>query len=191
MYGLPIWITEFNANKYRSVEVNRQFLELAIPYLESQSFVERYSWFEPNPVEPETIGNGEFFNIDGSLTDLGAFYRNYVSNPSMASSYYTGINNLSNELLLNDYDPQCTIDNSLSINSNDIHVNYNIKVFPNPASEWIKIIISSPIRDFKMYNINGQSINKTLLDNFMDVSDLPAGVYFITVNGRHTKFLKR
>ena len=166
-------------------------MELAIPYLESQSFVERYSWFEPNPVEPETIGNGEFFNIDGSLTDLGTFYRNYESNPSMASSYYTGINNLSNELLLNDYDPQCTIDNSLSINSNDIHDNYNIRVFPNPASEWIKIIISSPIRDFKMYNINGQSINKTLLDNFMDVSDLPAGVYFITVNGRHTKFLKR
>ena len=191
LYGLPIWITEFNANKYRSVEVNRQFLELAIPYLESQSFVERYSWFEPNPVEPETIGNGEFFNIDGSLTDLGTFYRNYVSNPSMASSYYTGINNLSNELLLNDYDPQCTIDNSLSINSNDIHDNYNIKVFPNPATDLIKIIISSTIKDFKMYNLNGQSIKKTPLDNCIDVSDLAAGVYFITVNGRHTKFLKR
>ena len=42
-----------------------------------------------------------------------------------------------------------------------------------------------------MYNINGQSIKKTPSDTYIEVSDLPAGVYFITVNGRHTKFLKR
>ena len=70
LYGLPIWITEFNANKYRSVEVNRQFMELAIPYLESLDFVERYSWFEPNPVAPANFGNGEYFDPIGNLTNI-------------------------------------------------------------------------------------------------------------------------
>lgn len=191
LYGLPIWITEFNANKYRSIEVNRQFMELAVPYLEAQSFVERYSWFEPRPVGSETVGNGEYFYSDGSLTDLGTFYKNYPSNPSISEPSYIGFNNLSTEILFNAYEPQCTIDNSLSSNSIDSPLYDKIKVFPNPATDRIRIISSSPIRDFKMYNINGQSIKKTPSDTYIEVSDLPAGVYFITVNGRHTKFLKR
>jgi hypothetical protein len=44
-YGLPIWITEFNANPARSQAVNARFLELALPYLESLSYIERYCWF--------------------------------------------------------------------------------------------------------------------------------------------------
>ena len=35
LYGLPIWITEFNANPNRATWVNKGFMELALPYLES------------------------------------------------------------------------------------------------------------------------------------------------------------
>jgi len=48
IYGLPIWITEFNANPARSQAVNARFLELALPYLEGLDYVERYNWFPYN-----------------------------------------------------------------------------------------------------------------------------------------------
>ena len=84
LYGLPIWITEFNGNKYRSTEVNRQFMELAIPYLESLNFVERYAWFEPQNVTiPEDPGNAEFYDDAMNLTDIGLFYKNHQSTPSI------------------------------------------------------------------------------------------------------------
>lgn len=47
-YGLPIWITEFNANPARSQAINAGFLELALPYLESLDYIERYCWFPFN-----------------------------------------------------------------------------------------------------------------------------------------------
>lgn len=47
-YKLPIWITEFNANPARSQAVNARFLELALPYLESLEYIERYCWFPFN-----------------------------------------------------------------------------------------------------------------------------------------------
>ena len=48
-HNMPIWITEFNANANRDVSVQQGFLELALPYLESLDFIERYDYFEPNP----------------------------------------------------------------------------------------------------------------------------------------------
>jgi hypothetical protein len=48
LYGLPIWITEFNANPARSQAVNAGFLALALPYLESLEYIERYCWFPFN-----------------------------------------------------------------------------------------------------------------------------------------------
>ena len=37
MYGLPIWITEFNANRHRNEWVHRQFLQLALPFWKKQT----------------------------------------------------------------------------------------------------------------------------------------------------------
>ena len=104
LYGLPIWITEFNGNKYRSTEVNRQFMELAIPYLESLNFVERYAWFEPQNVTiPEDPGNAEFYDDAMNLTDIGLFYKNHQSTPSIPVTYYVGPNNLNTEVVVNQY----------------------------------------------------------------------------------------
>jgi len=192
LYGLPIWITEFNGNKYRSIQSNRQFMELAIPYLEGLDFVERYAWFEPQNIDtPDDPGNGEFFDGAMNLTDIGMFYKNQISAPSIAASYYSGHNNLNDETLVNQYTYSCTPDNPLSVNSNVYNQNVTLKVIPNPATDKIKILFSEPIKSINLYSINGLLIKRQVLNGYIDVSDLQSGVYILTVNNYHFKLLKQ
>jgi len=92
-HGLPIWITEFNANPNRDVSVHQAFLELALPYLESLDYIERYDYFEPMP---EVAGNrddityAKFFDEQGNITPLGEFYRDFESTPAMPDATYVG-----------------------------------------------------------------------------------------------------
>ena len=38
-YGLPIWLTEFNANKNRKAEIHEGFLKLALPWIEKTPWI--------------------------------------------------------------------------------------------------------------------------------------------------------
>lgn len=191
MFGLPIWITEFNANKYRTTEVNQQFMELALPYLENLDYVERYAWFQPNPTDGNPTGSADFYNESMNLTEIGEFYKNIQSSPSISAPSYLGPDNLSNEFVVNNFDYLCEPYNSLSNGPHPTVVANRLTIFPNPASDKIKVIFSDTIYSIKLYNINGLLIKKELVNGFMDISDLSKGVYFIDVNNYHFKFLKK
>lgn len=189
LYGLPIWITEFNANKYRTPAVNEQFMKLAIPYLESLDYVERYAWFEPLPiVEGEVLGNAEFYDANMNLTEIGNYYKNYASTPSIPESSYSGPDNLSNAVG-NGYAYTCDPSNLLSSSQSGSPQTYFLKVIPNPATTNIKVIHSEPIETLNIYSILGVLVHKTT-SNTIDISDLKKGIYFIKVNQYHTKFIK-
>ncbi|OXU15382.1 glycosyl hydrolase [Sedimentisphaera salicampi] len=79
LYKKPIWITEFNANKFRERPIQDGFLQLALPYLEKLGYIERYSYFEPNG------GFGTFVE-DGELTSTGLIYRNQPTRPNQANN---------------------------------------------------------------------------------------------------------
>ncbi|MEM9895004.1 MAG: glycosyl hydrolase [Bacteroidota bacterium] len=92
-HQMPIWITEFNANANRDVSVHQGFLELALPYLESLDFIERYDYFEPNPEianNRDDITFAAFYAEDGSITELGRFYRDFESTPSVPETTWAG-----------------------------------------------------------------------------------------------------
>lgn len=77
LYKKPIWITEFNANVNRPTAVHQAFMALALPWLETNPQVERYSYFfEDN--SPEAVS--------GVLTPLGQFYKDHVSTPSITTN---------------------------------------------------------------------------------------------------------
>jgi hypothetical protein len=107
LYGLPIWITEFNANPNRNTAINLAFMELALPYLESLPYVERYCWYQPNS------GTADYYTdtTETTLTDVGTFYKNQVSAKSISGSigsvdsnldiYYDATNPTGNNLLVN------------------------------------------------------------------------------------------
>jgi hypothetical protein len=89
LYGLPIWISEFNANPNRSTATNLGFMQLALPYLETLDYVERYNWFEPSS------GTADFYDSSGVvLTDVGTFYKNQLSTPAISDDVVTADNNL-------------------------------------------------------------------------------------------------
>ncbi|MEJ8819169.1 glycosyl hydrolase [Lacibacter sp. H407] len=94
IYKLPIWITEFNANPNRGNPIQDAFLRLALPYLESLDYVERYAYFQPNPqyaTVPQTPAN---YYENGELTNIGELYMNHTSSPSIPDSTVECPNNL-------------------------------------------------------------------------------------------------
>jgi hypothetical protein len=68
-FGKPIWVTEFSCDSSHSVADQTAYMEAAVPYLESNPNIFRYSWFSATP-----IPNAELANSDGSLTALGGTY---------------------------------------------------------------------------------------------------------------------
>ena len=104
LYNLPIWITEFNGNVNRTASVNLEFMKLALPYLDSISYIERYAWFSWD-------SNCEFVDSLDNLTPTGAYYANHQSNPSVYDTVWVSRNNLDS----NDdgivYNSECLLDN--------------------------------------------------------------------------------
>lgn len=95
IYKLPIWITEFNANPNRPNETQEAFLQLALPYLESLSYVERYAYFQPmSQYASVPTSSANYLNQDGSLTNIGNLYKDHTSTPSITPASYICPNNL-------------------------------------------------------------------------------------------------
>ena len=113
-YKLPIWITEFNANPYRDTKTQLKFLQLALPYLDSLPYVERYAWFEPfdydgnDNLSATDVNQSNKINKNGGpgnfrerrgdastpLTRIGIFWSQHESVPAMGEAVYLGGNNL-------------------------------------------------------------------------------------------------
>jgi len=74
-FGKPIWLTEFSCDGSATAAQQEAFMRAAIPYLESQPNVFRYSWFSADP-----IPNAKLINSDGSPTALGQVYISLPSN---------------------------------------------------------------------------------------------------------------
>ena len=68
-FGKPIWLTEFSCDCSHSVADQTTYMKAAVPWLESNPHVARYSWFSAGP-----IPNAELANSDGTLTALGSTY---------------------------------------------------------------------------------------------------------------------
>jgi hypothetical protein len=68
-FGKPIWLTEFSCDGSHTVADQKAYMQAAVPYLENNPHVFRYSWFSAGP-----IPNAELANSDGTLNDLGTTY---------------------------------------------------------------------------------------------------------------------
>ncbi|MBC6490393.1 glycosyl hydrolase [Flavihumibacter stibioxidans] len=95
IYKLPIWITEFNANPNRGNAIQAAFLQLALPYLESLDYVERYAYFQPNPQYAQNrVETANYLDANGALTNIGELYKNHVSTASIPEATLECANNL-------------------------------------------------------------------------------------------------
>jgi hypothetical protein len=74
-FGKPIWLTEFSCDTSATAAQQEAYMRAAIPYLESNLHVFRYSWFSADP-----IPNAKLINSDGSPTALGQVYIGLAQN---------------------------------------------------------------------------------------------------------------
>jgi hypothetical protein len=219
IYGLPIWITEFNANPNRNTPVHREFMKLALPYLDNLSYVERYAWFEPFPADGATTGNANFYDENGNLTQVGAYYNAQgTSNKSISSAIWGGPNNLDKtssggvdefvcgqtteeivEEIIEDIveeegegegEENGDGDGTTNI-SPATNSNYHMSIFPNPATNEINVSLNGlDIKEISICDINGKLIQKATSSTNIDISALPNGIYFIKANHFFSKFIK-
>jgi cytochrome c1 len=68
-FGKPIWLTEFSCDGKASAADQEAYMREAVPYLEANSHVFRYSWFSADP-----IPNAKLVADDGTPTALGNVY---------------------------------------------------------------------------------------------------------------------
>jgi hypothetical protein len=68
-FGKPIWLTEFACDNSHGEADQEAYMRAAVPYLEGNPHVFRYSWFNAS-----NIANALVMNADGTLTTLGKVY---------------------------------------------------------------------------------------------------------------------
>ena len=183
LYGLPIWITEFNANRYRNEWVHRQFLQLALPYLEETEYIERYSFFSP------VTDQADFFDENNNYTQIGEFYRDFNSTKSIAENEYASPSNLNSD----SYEftqIECNPNNAF-LSDYEIESQKEITIYPNPSSDYIFIEFDQEITDLKILNINGRIIKALSPVKYINVSFLNKGIYFLKINNNFIKFIKK
>lgn len=172
LYGLPIWISEFNANPNRTTAVNLAFMKLALPYLESLSYIERYNWYQPNS------GVADFYTTGTTLSDVGITYRDQISNPSIPGATVNANNNLNLTVVV------------LGVNQFE---KQPFTIYPNPVTTGVlNISGDEEVQSVDVYTILGAKLNVPFEKSQLQVNDLPAGVYFLKVNNQFTfKFIKK
>ena len=182
-YGLPIWITEFNANRHRNEWVHRQFLQLALPFLEETDYIERYAFFPP------TTQVANFFDDNNNFTQIGEFYYNFNSSESIPYETHISASNLNSESY-NLQQIECNPDDEfLSINSNE--TNNNIFVYPNPSINYINIDSDEEIWKLEIIQMSGEKINILPFSKKIDISFLSKGLYVLNFNNYYIKFIKK
>ena len=183
LYGLPIWITEFNANRYRNEWVHRQFLQLALPYLEETEYIERYSFFPP------VTDQADFFDENNNYTQIGEFYSNFTSTKSIAENEYATPSNLNSD----GYEftqIECNPNNAFLSNHEIVSQN-EITIYPNPSSDFIFIEFNQEINDLKILTVEGKIIKVLSPAKYINVSFLNKGIYFLKINDDFIKFVKK
>lgn len=168
LYNLPIWITEFNGNRYRSTEANLGFMQLALPYLESLDYVERYAWFEP-------FGDSaSFYTEAGNYTSVGEAYRDHISSPSISEANYLAPNNLDEKSeIITGYQSEVVSEEHF--------------VYPNPVKDVLTIEMYTA---WSLFTISGQLI-KEGEGSTINVSSLNSGLYLLRFDNKIMKVVKK
>ena len=171
-YKMPIWINEFNANPARSTAIQDAFLQLALPWLESTPYVERYAYYQ-TATDP-----GNFLDANGNLTSTGTIYLNQVSTPSIPESYVNYYNNNLQSRM-----------NETPVVTNIVSSKERLQYQYNPKTK--KLFVKSESADpVKLYNLQGVCLKNITSNTNIILSGLPTGIYLVTLNGVEPEKIK-
>jgi hypothetical protein len=149
----------------------------------------RPNWVETNPAgdrrsisstAPRSLAPGEVMEIDFA----------YVWARDTPGTNLTSLEKLkvTTDTIINEYQ---TLFSGFSTGINSINKK-EIRVYPNPASEYIVIEGISMIRKISIYNSQGKLVKMILkpTSNKISVEGLPQGTYYLSADGLSSKFIK-
>lgn len=89
------------------------------------------------------------------------------------------------------YPPSSNI-SCLSLGSeNDLDIQINISLFPNPATEKIAISCSVQIQAIRIYNSLGVLLIKIKYESEINISNLSPGIYFISIQTKERELFRK
>jgi len=65
-----------------------------------------------------------------------------------------------------------------------------IKIYPNPSKDQINIDYHNEIKEVSIFNLNGKQLLKSD-SKVVNVSSLQNGLYFIVINDKNNKIIKK
>ncbi|WP_430408617.1 T9SS type A sorting domain-containing protein [Kordia sp.] len=189
LHNNELYIAEYEGNKVSKININ-----------------------DPNPIVQEVSSNvlgpsGLYFA--GNILFIAEADGNKISHIDVSSnqtSVIETVTNLSepsdlaiynNELYITEYNANkiSKLDISAILSTEDILVQNNkIKLFPNPALNFIQINGLKEETEYKIYSINGAKVSDGILNTnkVIDVSVLSPGIYFLSLdNVYNLKFIKK
>jgi len=97
LYGLPIWLTEFNCNRNRNMSAQVKFYTRAVAMMDQLDFVERHAYMIPNKLPANPYSTGDFLLPDTTpltLSEMGVAFKNTPSSRAIKTPYYDSSGNL-------------------------------------------------------------------------------------------------
>ncbi|WP_115463093.1 T9SS type A sorting domain-containing protein [Winogradskyella aurantiaca] len=146
------------------------------PFSEIENVCESQLTFDNIVVCSYTPGGSESVSITD--TQNGDYFLLMITNFSNQPGYVTITQNSGSAAL------NCDL---LSNNQPDFE---SASVHPNPVSNYLKINLNLPMADYKVFDTSGRVVlNGILNNNQIDVSHLPKGTFFLTLNNAEGKTL--
>ena len=75
--------------------------------------------------------------------------------------------------------------------ANQAKVSDVVKVFPNPASQFVTLTVSDQVAHFVVYNVLGRPVKKyeVIEGGMYDIAELPPGMYLIQLVNNQNKII--
>lgn len=130
--------------------------------------------WEHNPIDGSNVG---MYNAADTANPPASSFSPWIAGECNPTGSFTG---------------DGTSTSTLSINEVELTI-INLKVYPNPASDYITISGLKKTENYEIYNLIGQKIRKgiTTNDESIDIQNLIKGIYLLKFeNGNTLKFVK-
>ncbi|AQS93049.1 hypothetical protein BXQ17_02705 [Polaribacter sp. BM10] len=123
--------------------------------------------------------------INGSLINGDIFTGNMTRVPGETIGTYAiqkGSLFISNNYQENFTEGVFTISSTAGLDSN--FIDKNIVIYPNPVEDILSLKVNNNIKinEFSIYNIQGKVLKNNLKKQRINISNMPAGIYFIKIN---------
>lgn len=76
------------------------------------------------------------------------------------------------------------------VSSHEINSTQELGIFPNPASDYLYLVGASRQAPYIIVDMNGRVLMSSTLEDRIDVSELPSGVYLLSAEGTAMTFVK-